>query len=644
MTLCALLGAGLVMAAPTVTFVDEGVRVPSGGGPPQARLEPVRLFALRDEVVAFQVVVTAGEAPVREVAVTVEDAAGLSVALFEAVFAHVERASGSPWGGSLGWREGAGPRGDVTGWFADALVPVEAVVRPLDVPSGQSRVVWVDVWVPPDTTAGVLRPRVRVRAGRERLAEVVVELDVRPSLMPPLPVRTALFYNNAQLRDRMGEAGLRSTEAQLWRLLRAHRVSPLHDALDAAEVRRRRAALDGSFYTEAAGYRGPAAGVGDGALSLGAYGGLGAPTPERVAAVREMVGVTREAGLRRGLQLFVYAIDEQCGHAWGQGWVDALRDLEVDVGWTCSEPAATQPVDLVIKLASAYDAGERAPGKRIWVYNGVRPYTGAFSADVPLTDLRANGWIAALAGVERWFYWNATYWNGWNPGGRGPRDPFAQPETFHNQHGEWGVGEGVLLYPGRQPAFPSSDFATDAVFPSMRLKAWRRGIQDAGYLELARAVDRAAAERVARSLLPRVFQEARAGEAPSWPTAPARWVTARRALLDIIEHGRGPAPEPTPDPEPPAGCAGGCGCGSTGAGAWWVLLPWGRRRTAPVRSARCGSCRTAPGCGPRTRPRGGRPGCSRSRSSPGRAGSACSRRSGCGPGSSGPRRSRPRAG
>ncbi len=570
-----LLCAGVVMAAPTVTLVDEGVRVARDGGPPGPALDPVRLFALRDEVVAFQVVVTAGEAALEKVTVEV-DAAGLRAALFEAVFARVERPSGSPWGGSLGWRKGAEPQPDAAGWFADALVPLEHARGPLAVPGGQSRVVWVDLWIPPSTPPGVVRPRVRVRSAAETLAAVSVEVDVRPPVMPPLPVRTALFYNPAQMRDRMGEAAA-VAEIQLWHLLRAHRIEPLHNALDAAEVRRRRPALDGSLYTEVAGYRGPAAGAGDGVLSLGAYGALGAPAPEKVARIREMVRALDDARLRDSVDVFLYAIDEQCGHAWGQGWVDALGDLGVDVGWTCSEPMGDQPVDLVIKLAAAYDAAERASGKRAWVYNGVRPFTGAFSADVPLTDLRANGWIAAMTGVERWFYWNATYWNGWNPGGLGPRDPFAQPETFHNQHGEWGVGEGVLVYPGRQAAFPDNDFAADTVFPSMRLKAWRRGIQDAGYLGLARAVDRAAADEVARSLLPRVFQATRAGAPVSWPTDPARWVTARRALLDIIEGGR------RETPPPPSGCAGGCGCGTTPGGWSWLLLPWSRRR----RQAQC---------------------------------------------------------
>ncbi len=57
------------------------------------------------------------------------------------------------------------------------------------------------------------------------------------------------------------------------------------------------------------------------------------------------------------------------------GWrADALipvRQGDVPVGWTCSEPVAGQPVDLVLKHADRYDPDERVPGKRVWIYNGV---------------------------------------------------------------------------------------------------------------------------------------------------------------------------------------------------------------------------------------------------------------------------------
>jgi len=521
----------------TVSLVDEGVRVRPDVS--VAGVQSMQLFALRDEVVAFQVVVHADGAPLADVEVEVVGLEGVAVDRFVGHFVRVERPSGSPWGGALGWRAGAAPR-DATGWRADALIPVAWAPSwapyPLSVPLGERRVVWIDLTVPADQAAGRLHGEVRVRAGSKPVATRPIDLDVRAARMPARPVRTMLFYNRSQLRDRMGPVGLPRTERQLWRLLHRHRVTPLHDARSAADVGRLRPALDGSLYTAAEGYGGPAAGVGDDVVAVGAYGALGAPDDSEVAGARGVALALDQAGLKEAVEAFVYAVDEQCGHAWGPAWV--ARAPGLPVGWTCSDPVAEQPVDIVMKLASAYDPKERPAGKRVWIYNGVRPFTGAFGADVSLLDLRANGWIAGRFEVPRWFYWHAVYWNGWNPGGRGPIDPFASLETFHNQHGEWGVGEGVLLYPGRQRQFPEHDLGVDAVIPSARLKAWRRGIQDAGYLALARAVDAHAAEGVVDGLLPAVFTD---NGGVSWPADPKAWVAARRALLAIIE---GDAPTP----------------------------------------------------------------------------------------------------
>ena len=50
----------------------------------------------------------------------------------------------------------------------------------------------------------------------------------------------------------------------------------------------------------------------------------------------------------------------------------------------------------------------------------------------------------------------------------------------------------MLVYPGRQiDGFAAHSVGMDGVIASIRLKNLRRGIQDAGYLQLARARDAA---------------------------------------------------------------------------------------------------------------------------------------------------------
>jgi hypothetical protein len=206
------------------------------------------------------------------------------------------------------------------------------------------------------------------------------------------------------------------------------------------------------------------------------------------------------------------------------------------VGWTCSDDPASQPVDIAI-VQAAYDMGQaraaRAQGKSVWVYNGVSPRTGTFLLDADAVSPRVNGWLSAMYDVPRWFYWESTYWYGQN--GAAPIDPFVEPESFHNRDGDWANGDGVLLYPGQQlDRFQEHSFGFEGVFASIRLKNWRRGIEDAGYVQLARARDEAQTEAVTRSLIPRAFAGAAAAGPPSWSTRGVSFFEARRALLAIL--------------------------------------------------------------------------------------------------------------
>jgi hypothetical protein len=107
------------------------------------------------------------------------------------------------------------------------------------------------------------------------------------------------------------------------------------------------------------------------------------------------------------------------------------------------------------------------------------------------------------------------------------------------------MGDGVLVYPGKQlDLFREHSLGFDGVLPSIRLKNLRRGIEDAGYLQLARAADPAAAGAIARKLFPRILAEARPGAPPSWPADGRPFLEARRALSQLIAFGADPGPAP----------------------------------------------------------------------------------------------------
>lgn len=566
-------------AAPTVWAIDDGEKLrrddvtnalaTGAGNPVWSPGEPIRLFSMRNETVAIQVVVAADaaiegvtvdlDALVADGGATIRNADGATdptkyvgrpIERFVEHFVEVPRASGGRVAGvSLGWAAGSGPRASWTGFVADALVPIEVAQPwapyPMKIAAKTNGAVWIDVTVPKSQPAGLYRGTVVVKAAGATLASMLVELDVVDVVLPDRPVRTMAYYDRAELDRRIG--GGDPAEEQLWRLFHRHRISPLHGATSAAEVERKLGVLDGSFYDAAHGYEGPAEGMGDGILSLGTYGVFRAPDATKLQEVERIADVLSARSLFDGADVFVYAVDEQCDSPTGKEWKRLLAGStnanakRMKVGWTCSEDPTSQPVDITM-VHDSFDpertAAARAIGKEVWVYNGRQPFTGTFLTDAPAISPRVDGWLGAMFDIGRWFYWETTFWYDDNKGGKGAYDPFATGETFHNQDGDYCMGDGLLVYPGKQvDKFTEHSLGMAGVVASVRLKNWRRGIEDAGYFQLAHAADAAKAEAIANALLPRVLSAASEGDAPSWSEAPKPYVDARRALLDLVPRG-----------------------------------------------------------------------------------------------------------
>jgi hypothetical protein len=194
----------------------------------------------------------------------------------------------------------------------------------------------------------------------------------------------------------------------------------------------------------------------------------------------------------------------------------------VRVGATCGDDPVGQAADLVMQPADALDPSRARVAREtrdtwVWAYNGRRPSAGPMMLDVPATDLRANAWIAMRYGVPRWFYWESTFWFDDNRGGRAVErgfDPFVVAETFHNADGDHANGDGILVYPGTQGR-GMTDYGVATLFPSVRLKNLRRGIEDAGYIALARVSDPERTAALLRRVIPRAL--AFAGDRVAWP-------------------------------------------------------------------------------------------------------------------------------
>ncbi|MBL8740800.1 MAG: DUF4091 domain-containing protein, partial [Myxococcales bacterium] len=370
-----------------------------------------------------------------------------------------------------------------------------------------------------------------VRSRGVTLAEHGVSVDVVPIDLPYRALRAFAFYEPGTIERRFREPAV--VERKLVQTLHAHGLDSVTHIIDPADVQRLRGSLDGSWFTDAADYRGPGVGVPTSIAPLGCYGMLGDPAPEKIANVRDLM-----AAMPPVEDVFLYAVDEQCASPRGPGWRDLLRDAKVSlrVGHTCHEPPQHQRVDLVMMPAQAFDpdsaAEARALGKKVWIYNGQLPFSGAPALDVPVTSLTVNGWIASVFDVDRWFYWETIFWNDGNRGGQGPRDVFQSAETFHNADGDTSLYDGLLLFPGRMAE--GSDLERDEVFPSLRLKALRRGLEDGALLALAAEVDSRATYAISRRIVGRALDEVRATDATDLDLRPEAFASARAELRALI--------------------------------------------------------------------------------------------------------------
>ncbi|MRG90774.1 DUF4091 domain-containing protein [Polyangium spumosum] len=552
-----LLATAASAEGPRVVVVDDGVRVRREGPDLDRAIRsgqtlggvdrPIELHALRGEVVALQVIVEAGDAPLGGVGVDVVMPAPIRVDRFVESYLEITARSRNDReaGESLGWTPTSRPPDeDVLGALPDPLVPVEHAPSwlpyPMRIEARSRGAIWIDVEVPTRTESGRHPAEIVVRHADVVLSRLPVILHVGSAELPYRAASFLAYYEPKNLVQRIG--ALEPAEKQLFQLLHRHHVDALGSIRSEADLERLRPGLTGGWYTKEHGYEGPGEGAPTSAVALGAYGTLGDPHPETLRVIEALVPRIPEAVE----DVFLYAIDEQCESPRGPTWRSMIAQsparTRVRVAHSCHEDPREQKVDLVLMPSQSFQQdealGARQKGRDVWVYNGRLPHSGPLMLDAPATSLLADAWIAATRPTGRWFLWETTFWNDGNRGGRGPIDPFVVAETFHNDDGDSALGDGVLVYPGKQTApFAHHSAGFDGVFPSIRLKLLRRGIQDAGYLALARSAHPEEADVITTRLLPRALDEVDLDEDTPLPTDAAAFSAARAALRALVPEG-----------------------------------------------------------------------------------------------------------
>jgi hypothetical protein len=512
---------------------------------------------------------------------------------------HIPRRMRRPWSGngagSGGWQD----RPDHDKFYPDIAVPLE-LVPSFSIAARSNQSVWADVYIPKNAAPGTYQGTLTVKENGAVVKNVPVRLKVYNFTLPDTPsAKTMLYYSapNINLRylgnesvDPNSAAGAKARLLRDRHFLLAHRhkFSLIGDAAEdcgsAADqpcpewIPR----LDGSLFTAAHGYDGPGVNVGNNVYSIGTYSTWGWKSGGQSAMNQHTdAWASWFARYSPSTECFLYLIDESTDTAQIQNWA----------GWIRSNPGpgrnlrsmATLPLPTASTLAPDLDIPTSTMGvglpeqwqgpsqrytgdgrKRFYMYNGSRPAFGSTATDDDGVALRERAWVQYKLRINRWFFWETTYYKNYQ-GNTGQTDLFHNAHTFGNNGtmdpvlGESGWnhsnGDGVLLYPGTDTLYPADSYGVNGPFASLRLKYWRRGLQDVDYLTMAAAVNPAEVQSMVRSLVPKAGWEYGVSSPSdptyvlsdiSWPTDPDVWENARQRLAEMISGTSAPAATPLP--------------------------------------------------------------------------------------------------
>jgi len=487
-----------------------------------------------------------------------------------------------------------------TGWddrpchnrlYPDIAVPME-LENPFNIPADANQSIWGDITIPADTPPGRYDGTIQILEEGTVTHQIPIRLEVRDFALPDLPTaRTMAFYSEENINERyfgdpyIAPGDPRRTEAiaiqdRHFQLAHRHRTSLIDDyqgpaRLDEAWGDR----LDGDLFTPVRGYEGPGEGVGNNVYSIGTY----ASWPWFDGTRRQMWNNTDtwvtwfdDHPFTTPTDYFLYLIDESDDFAqieqWST-WIDdnpgpgsrlpsmatvAVTDA-VDEMPSLDIPASGSGIGLTNAWQTAADAVLADPGRQLFMYNGTRPATGSLATEDEGIALRQLAWTQYKKGIDRWFVWETTYYDNFQCYGDGPEaatNVFRQAQTFGCDDGfdpvlghtgwNYNNGDGVLFYPGTDLLYPTDSYGVDGPFASLRLKHWRRGIQDVEYLALAAAVDPVRTRQIVEGMIPQVLWEYGVDDPGdptwvwtdiSWSADPDDWEAARAELADIIEGG-----------------------------------------------------------------------------------------------------------
>jgi hypothetical protein len=490
--------------------------------PPAGRSRAI-VEAARGEYEPFQILVHADDAALTRVRATASALSGpgrLAAPRLYRVDYLVVRTPSSIEGSAGPWPDPLIP--DV-----DAYTNERRRAFPFDVPRGESRAIWVELYVPEATAPGRYQGTVTVEGDGLAPVSVPVELTVHRFTIPATSSLPVTFGMNARALPfaHPGKDGARLQRLYTIAALR-HRVS-LHGL--SFEPAPWTARPDGTVAVDFAPYDAEVGPFLDGTAdpSRARWSAFDLRIPQKLdgrareSYVRQMVDHLRARGWLS--RVFDYTWDEPSDAMLPDVRARAERlhrvapeiprlvtkefttrlDGSVDIWCPVVNYLDDKPGWTKLPVRSDYEA-RIARGERLWWYHacmshgcnivGGDYFTGwpSLAVDAPAVSHRIFEWLTFRYHVGGELYYNTV-------------EAYARHlDPWRDQLLFGGNGDGTLFYPGRPSTIGGE---SDIPVESIRLKLVREGLEDYEYLRLyGERFGRAAADELAASIAPQTYR------------------------------------------------------------------------------------------------------------------------------------------
>ena len=549
------------------------------------------LNAARNETIAFQLLLKSNNsnAP-KEVKISFDDLQGSdhqaikadkNIRLFKAHYHRVEH-GGYTWG----------PKSEVLGWpddYPDALIPQSmectnqlykrekisiSEAFPVSENKKENQSVWVDIYIPEDQPAGEYKTQIKILA-EDTINTIPLTMKIWDLTLPDKNSIDAVgelysSYEQEGVGKDLSSAAWQQMAhcyqqmAHKHRMVFIERLSVKPDQPWEAYNKVYASILNGQLFNHDSGYIGPGKNT---PVSI-----WRTPWPEGFIAKVKQVPTDQQINnyelLAKKWQqnveqnhwdktdYFAYIFDEVDGAtdqdelgdvdknyiAMAHKQMDRVQkaidkgtgNLSVDLIWTShADPQVWQGVpdeDLkdIIRFWSpnassantTYLSDRKKEGDRVWFYHSGHPAVGIHSINASGIEMRSWGVITARYNFDGHFMWALNYGD--------KKKPYHYP-SYKKEDDRF--GNGMMIYPGNKLATIGLK-STPGPVPSMRLKVWRRGLQDAELILLARKAGyEKEVDQMLKKLIPTALSEGK-GSA-SWSDDPQDWIKFRQRLLEL---------------------------------------------------------------------------------------------------------------